>query len=125
MVAAQLLADRARRRALGLACAPPGAPRSHETEPPAAAADPVLLALLAAWLVAEALITLLVAAAAVILTLVGWRPAPAPVPPPPALPPPVLRLELLRVVELRAPARAAGLHRLAQSGRRVELLQAL
>ena len=125
MVAAQLLADRARRRALGLACAPPGALDPMKPNPSAAPADPVLLALLAAWLVAEALITLLVAAAAVILTLVGWRPAPPPVPPPPALPPPVLRLELLRVVELRALARAAGLHRLAQSGRRVELLQAL
>jgi len=32
---------------------------------------------------------------------------------------------LLRVVELRRLARAAGLPRLARSGRRVELLQAL
>ena len=68
-----------------------------------------------AWLAAEALITLLVAAAALILTLAGWRPSPAPVPP----------LELLQVVELRCLARAAGLPRLARFGRRVELLQAL
>jgi len=75
MVTAQLLANRARRRALGLACAPPGAPRSHETEPPAAAADPVLLA----WLVAEAMAAVLLAALAVVLIFAGWRPAPAPV----------------------------------------------
>ena len=46
-------------------------------------------------------------------------------PPPPALLPSVPRLELLRVVELRRLARASGFPRLARSGRRVELLQAL
>ncbi|MCX5959248.1 MAG: hypothetical protein NT053_05220 [Cyanobacteria bacterium] len=50
--------------------------------------------------------------------------APAPPPPPPALLPPVPPLERLRVVELRALARVAGLPRLARSGRRVELLRA-
>jgi hypothetical protein len=99
--------------------------------PPAAPADPVLLFIAVAWLAAEALAALLLAALAVVLTLAGWRPAPAPVlarvpaPPPPALLPPVPPLERLRVVELRRLARAAGLPRLARSGRRVELLQAL
>jgi len=75
---------------------------------------------------AEALAFLLIAAlAALVLTLAGWRPSPATAPPPPALLPPVPPLELLRVVELRALAHAAGLPRLARSGRRVELLQAL
>jgi hypothetical protein len=112
-------------------CAAMGPLDPMKPNPPAAPADPVLLALVAAWLVAEALITLLVAAAAVILTLVGWRPAPAPVlapapaPPPPPLLPPVPPLELLRVVELRRLTRAAGLPRLARSGRHAELLQAL
>jgi hypothetical protein len=44
---------------------------------------------------------------------------------PPALLPTVPPLELLRVVELRALARAVGLPRLARSGHRLELLQAL
>jgi len=44
---------------------------------------------------------------------------------PSSLAAPAPRLERLRVVELRALARAAGLPRLARSGRRVELLQAL
>jgi hypothetical protein len=98
---------------------------------PAAPADPVLLFIAAGWLAAEALAVLLIATLALLLTLAGWRPAPAPVlarapaPSPPALPPPVPRLERLRVVELRRLARAAGLPRLARFGRRVELLQAL
>ena len=75
--------------------------------PPAAPADPGLLFVAVAWLVAEALATLLLAALAVVLTLAGWRPTPAPVlarapaPPPPALLPPVPSLELLRVVDVR------------------------
>ena len=98
---------------------------------PAAPADPVLLFIAVAWLATEALAVLLLAALALVLTIAGWRPTPAPViarapaPPPPALPSPMPRLELLRVVELRRLARAAGLPRLARSGRRVELLQAL
>lgn len=106
----------------------------------AAPADPVLLALLGGWLAAEALGALLIAAAALLLTLGGWRPAyrsgpelcrpihkssrtihdnppePAPDPSP---------LAGLRVVELRALARAAGLPQLARSGRREQLLAAL
>ena len=92
--------------------------------PPAAPADPVLLFVAAAWLAAEALAALLIVALAVVLTIAGLRPAPAPViarapaPSPPALLPPVPRLELLRVVELRHLARAAGLPRMARSSRR-------
>jgi hypothetical protein len=47
--------------------------------PPAAPADPVLLFIAAAWLVAEALAVLLIVLAALALTLVGWRAAQAPV----------------------------------------------
>lgn len=110
------------------------------------AADPVDLLLVAALVVAEAAAVLLVAAAAVLLvaavalllTLAGWRPAAAPVapevlrqpedfrvrlapPPAPAEPP----LAALRVMELRALARAAGHRQLARNGCRAELLQAL
>jgi len=106
---------------------------NHPT--PAAPADPVLLLIAAGWLAAEALAVLLIAAAALALTLAGWRPDPAPVsapapaaPPSPRralLPPAPAPLERLRVVELRALARAAGLPQLGRSGRRADLLEAL
>ena len=97
---------------------------------PAAPADPVLLFIAAGWLAAEALAVLLIAALALLLTLAGWRPAgPAPTlapsPSPAPAPAPVAPLERLRVVELRALARDAGFPRLARSGRRAELLEAL
>jgi hypothetical protein len=96
----------------------------------AAPSDPVLLFIAAGWLAAEALAVLLIAALALLLTLAGWRPAgPAPAlapsPSPAPSPAPVAALERLRVVELRVLARAAGFPRLARSGRRAELLQAL
>lgn len=113
----------------------------------AAPADPVLLALLAVLALGWALWTLarllLIPAAALLLVLLGWRPAapqPQPVAPaaveaspaliaaseaPALLPPSPPGLERLRVVELRALARAAGLPQLARSGRRAQLLEAL
>ena len=106
---------------------------THPT--PAAPADPVLLSIAAGWLAAEALASLLIAAAALVLTLAGWRPSSAPPcpplpittppPAPEALPPTPAPLERLRVVELRALARAAGLPQLGRSGRRADLLEAL
>lgn len=118
----------------------------------AAPADPVLLALLAMIATGWALWTLarlLLLAAAALLVLLGWRPAPRPAAPQPQpvapaavveaspaliaaseaptlLPPSPAPLERLRVVELRALARAAGLPRtLSRSGRRADLLEAL
>lgn len=91
---------------------------------PTAPVDPVLVSIAAAWLAAEALLALTVAAVALVLTLAGWRPAATPASPAPLLPAP-LPPEQLRVVELRRLARAAGHPRLARSGRRAELLEAL
>jgi hypothetical protein len=114
---------------------------------PAPAVEPVDLLLLAVIATAEALAVLLAAVVALVLLLAGWRPAAppaaAPLPPAPApaataplqLPASPDRVSVtttpgdalagLRVVELRALARAAGLPQLARSGRRAELLQAL
>lgn len=116
------------------------------------ACGPVDLLLLAALATAEALAVLIAAAVALLLLLAGWRPAgppaaapspAAPLPPAPAAPPtaapqlpaspervtaaplPGDALAGLRVVELRALARAAGLPQLGRSGRRAELLAAL
>lgn len=121
----------------------------HPTTPQAC--GPVDLLLLAALATAQAL-AVLIAAAVALLLLAGWRPAgppaaapapAAPLPPAPAAPPtaPLHRpaspervtaaplpgdaLAGLRVVELRARARAAGLPQLGRSGRRAELLAAL
>ena len=98
------------------------------TNPPAPA-DPVLLCLAGAWLAAEALVILLVAALALLLTIAGWRPSQPPAVASPVAPTPVTpqapALADRPVVELRRMARAAGLSRLARSGRRAELLQAL
>ena len=100
-------------------CAALGPLDPMKPNPPAAPADPVLLFIAVAWLVAEALAALLIVALAVVLTIAGWRPSPAPV-----------RAATARGVAdpdahhpaASAPVRAAGL---ARSGRRVELLQAL
>ncbi|MFM8544086.1 MAG: hypothetical protein ACKOFN_09595 [Vulcanococcus sp.] len=101
----------------------------------------MLLALLAVIATGWALWTLarLLLAAAALLVLLGWRPAPRPAAPQPQpvapaaveaspalLPPSPAPLERLRVVELRALARAALLPRtLSRSGRRADLLEAL
>jgi hypothetical protein len=111
--------------------------------PPAAPADPVLLALAVAVLTVEALLVLTAAAVALALTVAGWRLAalpPGPVPaapaaavaPPapvvaatPAPPAPAAQLDARTVAQLRRLARAAGLPQLARSGRRADLLAAL
>jgi hypothetical protein len=106
---------------------PEGQPRTLQRGPLRGA----MLFISATWLAAEALAALTIAHASLVLTLAGCRPAAAPVialgpaPHPPALLPPVPPLELLKLVELRSLARAAGLPRLARSGRRVELTGAL
>jgi hypothetical protein len=105
---------------------------------PAPAVEPVDLLLLAVIATAEALAVLLAAVVALVLLLAGWQPA---APPAPAATAPLQRpaspervnitptpgdaLAGLRVVELRALARAAGHRQLARSGRRAELLHAL
>ena len=79
---------------------------------------------------AEALAVLIAAAVALLLLLAGWRPAP---PLQRAASPNRVKpttaagdaLTGLRVPELRALARAAGLRQLARSGRRAQLLAAL
>jgi hypothetical protein len=97
---------------------------------PRPAAEPVELLLIAGLAAAQALAVLIAAAVALLLALSGWRPAPAarpipkPVAPAPA-DPPAPELAGLRVAELRALARAAGLPQLARKGRRAELLAAL
>ena len=109
----------------------------HPTPSMPLAAEPVELLLLAALATLQALTVLLVAAAALLLALWPAAPAaPAPAPTAPLQrpaspervstnPPPADSLAGLRVVELRALARAAGLRQLARSGRRAQLLAAL
>lgn len=99
-------------------------------------ADPIEVAITAAWITAEALLTALVAAVALVVLVA--RPAPASV----EAPPPLIaatehplslvaveaqtQLQPCTVAALRRLARAAGLPRtLTRSGRRAELLQAL
>lgn len=99
------------------------------------AAEPVELLLLAGLAALEALAVLIAAAVALLLALrpaAPAGPAPAPAPLPVVLTPPLAPaapadppLAGLRVVELRALARAAGHRQLARSGRRAELLEAL
>jgi hypothetical protein len=98
-----------------------------QTPNPSPAPEPVDLLLLAAWLTLEAAAVLIAAALALLLTLAGWRPAPAPAALPVVLTPEPAAPDLaaLRVVELRALARAAGLRQLAHRGRRADLLAAL
>lgn len=105
----------------------------------------VLAGLAVGWALLTLLRTVLVPAVALLLVLAGWRPAAAapqaprleeeeePVPAAPlvlacsaepvAIPAPPL--ERLRVTELRALARAAGLAQLGRRGRRADLLAAL
>jgi hypothetical protein len=97
---------------------------THPTPRPAA--EPVELLLIAGLAAAQALAVLIAAAVALLLTMTHPRPA-APAPLPVVLPPepPAPALAGLRVVELRALARAAGLSQLGRCGRRAELLAAL
>lgn len=108
----------------------------HPTPSTPPAAEPVALLTLAVIATAEALAVLIAAAVALLLLLAGWRPAPAPAPTPPLQRPASFNrvkpttaagdaLTDLRVPELRALARAAGLRQLARSGRRAQLLAAL
>ena len=91
---------------------------------------PIEVAIVLAWLVAEAVLTLLVAAAALVVALLPPGAAPAA---PPAEHPLITvaaaaaePLQLLTVADLRRLARAAGLPRtLTRSGRRDALLTAL
>ena len=79
--------------------------------------------LLAAVVVAEGVLTITAVVAALVLTVVGWRPAP-PLPAPFTLTSP--ELEALPVRVLRQLAREAGLPRcLSARGRRDDLLLAL
>jgi hypothetical protein len=97
---------------------------THPTTTPAL--EPVELLLFAGLALAEALAVLIAAAIALLLALIGTRPSAASVEAPPAPEPPAPELAGLRVAELRALARAAGLPRaLAHRGRRAELLEAL
>jgi len=93
------------------------------------APGPVDLLLLAAIAAAHAAGVLVAAALALLLTVAGWRPAAQPrIPHSVDLHPPaegIPSLAELRVIELRALARAAGLRQLARSGRRADLLRAL
>lgn len=103
----------------------------------------VLAGLAVGWALLTLLRTVLVPAVALLLVLAGWRPAAAaPQAPrlegePAAVAPLVLAcsaepvaiaappLAELRVIELRALARAAGLAQLGRRGRRADLLAAL
>jgi hypothetical protein len=109
---------------------------THPTPSTPPAAEPLELLALALIATAEALAVLIAAAVALLLLLAGWRPAPASAPTPPLHRPaspnrvkPTTAagdaLAGLRVVELRALARAAGHRQLARSGRRAQLLAAL
>lgn len=98
----------------------------------------IALALLTGWAVLTIARALLVPLVALVLTLLGWRPAPSA---PPALPPEALtaapdplplapapvapELVGLTVAELRKLARASGLKTLGRTGRRRDLLEAL
>jgi hypothetical protein len=97
---------------------------THPTTTPAL--EPVELLLFAGLALAEALTVLIAAAGALLLALIGSRPAAASVEALPAPEPPAPELAGLRVAELLALARAAGLPRApAHRGRRAELLEAL
>lgn len=105
------------------------------------AEHPIEVALVLAWLVAEALLTVLVVGVALVVVLLApvelHRAAPAPAAPAPAAPPaeaPLAalaaacrsELEAVNVAQLRRRARAAGLPRpLTRSGRKSQLLDAL
>lgn len=102
----------------------------HPTPSTLPAAEPLELLALAVIATAEALAVLIAAAVALLLLLAGWRPTPPLQRPasPDRLKPTTAAgdaLAGLRVVELRALARAAGHRQLARSGRRAQLLAAL
>jgi len=102
----------------------------------------IIAALALGWSLVTITRFLLLPLVAVLLTLVGWRPAPSPLvavateapscrlaaPVAPPAPPMEARrapLATLTVRELRTLARKEGLTRLAQRGRRADLLAAL
>jgi len=95
--------------------------------------DVVIVATLAlGWALATIARSLLLPLVALVLTLAGWKPAPAmpaavTVEHTPKAPtaPPAARLAGLKVAELRTMARVAGLPKLARHGRKAELLVAL
>lgn len=92
--------------------------------------DVVIVAVLAlGWSLATIARSLLLPLVALVLTLAGWKPAPAlPAPATAEHTPenhPADSLAALTVRELRTMARAAGLPQLARNGRKAELLIAL
>jgi hypothetical protein len=96
----------------------------------------IATALLTGWAAVTIARALLVPLLALVLTVAGWRPAPAltpeastapAAPDPLALAPalPAAPLASLKVMELRRMARLRGLKTLGRTGRRADLLEAL
>ena len=95
------------------------------TTPTSRGAAALALAALAAEGLVWAIRAVVVPALALVLTLAGYRPSKAPAAAPAIDRPAPGPLAALPVRELRQLARAAGLKKLARSGRRAELLLAL